>query len=822
MRTHAQIVIIGAGIVGASAAWHLVQQGWRDILVVDKGPIFENHGSTSHAPGGMHLTNSSKMMIEFAMYSRELISKLEHVEQGPHFFRPVGGIEVAYTPARLHDLKRRNGWNTAYGLESHLISPAEVKQRIPVVDEKVILGGLWVPHDTNIGGWQTSSAIGHAAMRMAAEQGGVCEFVGGVQVDDVELASGHVVALLTNQGRISCEQAVLCTNIWSPVLGDRVGLKIPLLAAEHQYTVSSPLEELAGETREVVHPIMRHQDFSLYFRQHKDCYGVGNYRHAPRMVQPHELHRTGPTATLAFTPEDYGEAWAAAVELIPGLRGTTLTRAFNGMFAFSVDGYPIIGEAPLAKGFWVATASWITHSGGVGRAVANLITHDDPGSDIREADINRFLPHQCTRTYVWLRASQNYREVYDIIHPAQQMAEPRNLRLAPWHSRMVEHGAHFFASAGWEVPQWYAGNAGLLEEYGAQIPARDEWAGRFWSPIQGAEHLAVRDRVGLFSIAGLAVVQAQGRSVAAWLNSICANQVDRPVGTVIYTALLTDNAGIMADLTLVRRSETCYWVITGGGLLGHDLAWLRKLLPADGSVTLSDLSGRYTPLGLWGPRARDLLQKVVNEPLGNADFPFYTAQEISVGAIPAYALRISYAGELGWELYAGAEFGLGLWDRLWEAGRDVGLVAAGGGAFDSLRLEKGYRLWGADIHSEYTPDEAGLGWAVKVDKGEFKGRAALLRRRESGVHKKLCCMTFDEPGALAMGKEPIFAGGRKVGYVTSANFGYSVGKFIVYGYLPSEFAQPGQAVEVEYFGQRQPATVRREPLFDAKSDRMKA
>lgn len=821
MRTHAQIVIIGAGIVGASTAYHLVQRGWRDILVVDKGPIFENHGSTSHAPGGMHLTNSSKMMIEFAMYTRELIAGLEHVEQGTHFFRPVGGIEVAYTPERLRDLHRRRGWNTAYGLESHVLTPAEVKERVPVVDANVILGGLWIPHDTNIGGWQTSSAIGHAAMRLAAEHGGVCEFVGDVHVDDVELAGGHVVALLTSRGPITCEQAVLCTNIWSPVLGDTVGLQIPLLAAEHQYTVSSPLEELAGATREVVHPIMRHQDYSLYFRQHWDCYGIGNYRHAPRMVQPHDLARLGPTAMLPFTPEDYGEALRAAIELIPGLRGTTLTRAFNGMFAFSVDGYPIIGEAPRAKGFWVATASWITHSGGVGRAVANLITHDDPGSDIREADINRFLPHQTTRSYVWLRAAQNYREVYDIIHPAQQMDEPRNLRLAPWHSRMVEQQAHFFASAGWEVPQWYAGNAPLLDEFAGQIPARDDWAGRFWSPIQGAEHLAVRARAGLFSIAGLAVIEAQGNEVAAWLNSLCANEVDKPAGSVIYTALLTPRAGIMCDLTLVRRSETLYWIITGGGLLGHDLAWLRKHLPVDGSVTLTDMSGRYTPLGLWGPRARDILQPLVDQSLANADFPFYSAQQIHVGGVPAYALRISYAGELGWELYAGSEFGLGLWDAIRQSGRPHGLVAAGGGAFDSLRLEKGYRLWGSDIHSEYTPDEAGLGWAVKPNKGAFVGRDALLAQREAGVHKRLSCMTLDDPGALAMGKEPILAGGKKVGYVTSANFGYSVGKFIVYGYLPVELAKPGTQVEVEYFGVRQPATVQREPLFDARSERMK-
>ncbi|MGL4648029.1 MAG: FAD-dependent oxidoreductase, partial [Caldilineaceae bacterium] len=590
----------------------------------------------------------------------------------------------------------------------------------------------------------------------------------------------------------------------------------------HQYTVSSPLEELAGETREVVHPLMRHQDFSLYFRQHRDCYGIGNYRHVPLMVQPQDLEGLGRTAMRPFTPEHYEEAWRAATELIPGLKGTTLTRAFNGMFAFSVDGYPIIGEAPLARGFWVATASWITHAGGVGRAAAALITHDDAGSDIREADINRFLPHQTTKTYVWLRASQNYREVYDIMHPAQQMEQPRNLRLAPWHTRLQEQQAHFFAGAGWEIPQWYEANAHLLAQYEGQIPAREGWAAQHWSPIQGAEHLAVRESVGLFSIAGLAVIEVKGRGAVRWLNTLCANQVDRQVGTVIYTALLTDRGGIKCDLTMIRRSETSYWVITGGGLLSHDLAWLRKHLPADESVVLNDLSGRFTPIGLWGPNARRVLQQVVDEDVSNDRFPFYTAQFVSAGPVPVLAVRISYAGELGWELYTYAEFGLKLWDTLWEAGRAYNMVAAGGGAFDSLRLEKGYRLWGADIHTDYNPFEAGLGWAVRLDKGDFKGREALLRIQEQGVRKRLSCITLDEPGAMALGKEPILKDGKAVGYVTSANFGYSVGKQIVYGYLPSELATPGATVEVEYFGARQPGTVQREPLFDPKSARMKS
>lgn len=811
MMQSARTVIIGAGIVGTSVAWHLAQRGRREILVLDKGAIFENDGSTSHAPGNMHLTNSSKMMTEFAMYSRELLASLPQNPADP-FFRPVGGIEVAYTPERLEDLKRRQGWATSWGLEAHLIDAAEVKERIPLVNERAILGGYWVPGDTNIAAWRATRALGEAAAST-----GAVTFQPDTAVIDIEVEQGHVRAVLTSQGRIACDEVVICTNIWSPLLGDKVGVPIPLLAAQHQYAVTAPLPELAGATEEVSHPILRHQDAALYFRQHGDRYGVGNYQHRPLMVSPYDL---GKTAMLPFTPEDWGGGWESSCELIPALKHTTLTRKFNGMFAFSVDGYPIIGEAPQTRGLWVATASWITHSGGVGRATANLMLDGDAGSDIREAELERFLPHQTTPAYIWARCATNYDEVYDIIHPQQQMGSPRNIRLAPWHRQMRKQDANFFASAGWEAPQWYGENARLLEEYEDRIPARTGWAAQNWSPIQGAEHLATRERAGLFSIAGLAVIEVRGRGAATWLNSIAANEIDKPVGSIVYTALLTKRGGIASDLTIVRRAEDCFWVITGGGLLKHDMAWLRTHLPADETISLTDLSGKYMPMGLWGPRSRDILQAIVDQDLSSEAFPFYTAQSLTVGTTPVHALRISYAGELGYELYTSAEFGLPLWKAVWKAGKSHGLIMAGGGAFDSLRLEKGYRLWGSDIHSEYNPLEAGLGWAVRWEK-EFQGKEALQRVREAGITRKLCCMTLDDAGAVALGKEPIFAAGNKVGYVTSANYGYSVGAYIVYGYLPIALAREGTQVEVEYFGVRQPATVRKEPLFDPKSQRMR-
>ncbi len=813
----AQLVIIGGGMVGCNAAYQLARLGWRDVIVVDKGDLPYNDGSTSHAPGGMHVTNTSRMMTRFAVQSVEIYSELPEYEPGRPPVRRVGGLEVAYTPARMEDLKRKQGVATSYGVEAHLLAPEETLAHLPILDPQVIVGSFYAPLDTNVIGWHVAGSLANEAARI----GGV-RFFTHTTVTDIEVTHGHITAVITDRGRIACEAALLCANIWAPAISEKAGLVIPLLAAQHQYTISSPLPELAGFAqagggREIVHPILRHQDFSLYFRQHWDAYGIGNYRHVPLMVRPREL---GKTAKLPFTPEHYNVAQEAARELIPALRGAELTTAFNGMFAFTVDGYPVLGESNV-RGFWTAVGIWITHAGGVGKAIAEWMTFGEPAMDVHEADINRFLPHQKTQRYVDLRCAQNYREVYDIIHPAQPISEPRNVRLSPFHARLAEQGGVFVQSGGYEVAQWYDANARLLDKYAGQIPLRSGWAAEFWSPIQGAEHLEVRRNVGLFNLAALAVIEVSGPGSLAFLERLCANRIDQPVGKVIYTSLLSPRGGIQADVTIVRRSHDRFWLITGGALLPHDLAWIERHAPADGSVQIVDHSSTYTPIGLWGPNARHVLEQVTTHDVSNAAFPYYTAQEIEVGAIPVTALRISYAGELGWELYTRAEFAQGLWDALWTVGRAVGMIVAGAGAFDSLRLEKGYRLWGQDIHPDDNPFEAGIGWAVRLNKGDFIGREALLAAQQAGVTRQLCCLTFDTPAGMALGKEPIFAGERCVGYVTSANYGYAVGQHILYGYLPAELAVPGTKLAVEYFGERQPATVTAEPLYDAQMTKLK-
>ncbi len=350
---------------------------------------------------------------------------------------------------------------------------------------------------------------------------------------------------------------------------------------------------------------------------------------------------------------------------------------------------------------------------------------------------------------------------------------------------------------------------------------RSGWEARCWSPIIGAEHQAARDRVGLFDLTPFTKLDVTGSGALAYLQWLTSNDMDRPVGRVTYTSMLNDRGGIVCDLTVTRLGEQHFRIITGGTTGPRDLAWLQKHLPVDGSVTLTDISASQCCLGLWGPQARDLAQQVSPNNLSNTAFPYLTAQSIVIGEIPVLAVRISYVGELGWEFYTATEYGLRLWDLLWEAGQSTGLAAVGAGAFESLRLEKGYRLWGNDIHTEYTPYEAGLAFAVRLRKGDFLGRSALVQRGEAGITQKLCCLVLDDPAHVVMGKEPILNGDQYLGYVTSANYGYTVGKSLAYGYLPLAFAAPGTHVEIEYFGKRYPAMVADEPLFDPAMTRLK-
>ncbi|MFI7420973.1 FAD-dependent oxidoreductase [Nonomuraea sp. NPDC049684] len=792
-----RVVIIGAGIVGCAVADELTERGWSDVTVVEQGPLFAAGGSSSHAPGLVFQTNPSKTMTEFAAYTVRKYTAL-----GAHCFRQVGGLEVATTPERWTDLHRKLGWAQSWGVEGRLLDAAQCAELWPMLDRRRVLGGFHVPSD----GLAAAVACGETQAARAAERG--ARFLGGHTVTGVEQHGGRVTGvscLVAGEYRTIPADVVVCAaGFWGPSIGEMAGLTVPLLPLAHQYAKSAPLPPQPEG------PILRHQDRDLYARQHGDRIGIGSYAHRPMPVAQHEIGPKGTTmpSVQAFTEEDFEPAWRDAAELLPALAGSKYEDGINGVFSFTADGFPLIGEAPHLDGFWLAEAVWVTHSAGVARAVAELLVTGRSQVDLHECEPARFEQAQLSPAYVEERGRQNFVEVYDVIHPLQPMESPRPMRTSPFYPRQVELGAYFLESAGWERPHWFEANEPLLaglEEPRIGADRRDAWAGRHWSPVAAAEAWATRERVALYDMTSLKRIEVSGPGAAAFLQHMTTNNVDKRPGTVTYTLLLDAGGGIRSDLTAARLAEDRFQIGANGNL---DLDWLTRHAPR--GVHIRDITPGTCCVGVWGPQARDLLQGLTDMDLSNDGFRYFTCRSGYVGQVPVLAMRVSYVGELGWELYTGADMGLKLWDTLRAAGTPV---AGGRAAFNSLRLEKGYRLWGVDMTTEHDPYEAGLGFAVKEDK-DFHGRDAL--RPEPS--RRLVPLLSDE---VVMGKEPVRHDGRVAGYVTSAAYGHTIGRPIAYAWLPAELAGPGTRVDISYFGRRVPAEVAAEPLFDPRMEKIR-
>lgn len=809
-----RVVIIGAGVVGAALADELSAAGWTDITVVDQGPLPATGGSSSHAPGLVFQTNSSKTMSEFARYTVEKFASLD--VDGQPCFLPVGGLEVATTPERLTELHRRHGWITAWGIGARLLSPEECVVLHPLVDRSRVLGGLLVPTD----GLAKAVLAVEAQIRQAKEQG--VRFLARHEVLDVIQEDGRVTAVRTDAGGdIPADIVVCCAGIWGPKIARMAGMNLPLTPLTHQFAWTGPVPALEGQTEEAVRPILRHQDADLYYRDRFDRIGIGYYGHRPMPVSADDIRSVadadGMPSVLKFTEDDFADAWTETQALLPATREAKIEEGINGLFSFTTDGLPLLGESPDVRGFWVAEAVWVTHSAGVARAVSEWLVDGHCSSfDLHECDVNRFDPHQLAPEYVLARDCQNFAEVYDILHPLQPSGAPRPIRTSPFYGRQQELGAFFLEATGWERPQWYEANSSLVD--GRSIPAPNDWAARYWSPIVGAEAQATRETVAMYDMTALKRLEVTGRGAAAFLERLSTGKIDKSVGSVTYTLLLDEDGGIRSDVTVARLALDLFQIGVNGNL---DLDWFTRHLPADGSVAVRDITPGTCCIGLWGPLARQVLQPLTDSDFSNDGLKYFRAKRAYIGSVPVTAMRLSYVGELGWELYTTADQGLKLWDTLREAAEPLGGIVAGRGAFNSLRLEKGYRSFGTDMTYEHDPYEAGLAFAVKEDKeSDFIGRAALARRKTE-VKRRLTCLTIDDPAAVVMGKEPVYDGTRAVGYVTSAAYGYTIGKGIAYAWLPAELADPGQELHIGYFEQRVAAKVAQEPLFDPNMSRLR-
>ncbi|MDW4909077.1 FAD-dependent oxidoreductase [Streptomyces sp. ADMS] len=810
-----RVVIIGAGVVGAALADEISARGWTEVTVVDQGPLPATGGSSSHAPGLVFQTNSSKTMTELARYTVEKFCSLD-VDGKPCFLQ-VGGLEVATTPERLTELHRRHGWITAWGIESRLLTADECAEQHPLLNRDRVLGGLLVPTD----GLAKAVLAVEAQIRRATERG--VTFLPRHEVLDVQQTDGRVTGVLTSEGEIAADIVVCCAGIWGPKIARMAGLNLPLTPLAHQLAWTGPVPALAGQTEEAVRPILRHQDADLYYRDRFDAIGIGYYGHRPMPVSADDILSVGEAdaagampSVLKFTEDDFADAWTETQSLLPSTKDAKVEEGINGLFSFTTDNFPLLGESPDVKGFWVAEAVWVTHSAGVGRAMAEWLVDGFCSSfDLHECDLNRFEPHQLSPEYVLARDCQNFVEVYDILHPLQPSGHPRPIRTSPFHTRQKELGAFFLEANGWERPQWYEANAALVE--GRSVPTPNDWAAQYWSPVVGAEAQATRETVAMYDMTALKRLEVTGPGAAAFLEGLTTGKVAKSVGSVTYTLLLDHDGGIRSDITVARLARDLFQVGANGNL---DLDWFTRHLPADGTVQVRDITPGTCCVGLWGPLARKVLQPLTDEDFSNDGLKYFRAKRAYIGSVPVTAMRLSYVGELGWELYTTADQGQKLWDTLWQAAQPLGGIAAGRGAFNSLRLEKGYRSFGTDMTYEHDPYEAGVGFAVKLDKGDFVGRAA-LERRKADVRRKLTCLTVEDPRSVVMGKEPVYEGDRAVGYVTSAAYGHTIGKGIAYAWLPAELATPGTTLHIGYFGRRVEATVAGEPLFDPTMSRLR-
>ncbi|MCF3122416.1 GcvT family protein [Streptomyces arenae] len=814
-----RVVVIGAGVVGCSLADELTARGWTDVTVLDQGPLPAPGGSTSHAPGLVFRTSPSRTLTAFASYTVEKFAALE--ADGLPCFHAVGGLELATTPERWADLHRKAGLAASWGVRAELVGPARCKELWPLVDETKVYGGLHTPDD----GLARAVPACRAQMERARARG--ARFLDRHTVTGIERDDGRVTAVVTDRGTFPADHVVSAAGFWGPVIGRMAGVDVPLLPLAHQYARTAPLPELAGAAGplpEASRPILRFQDRDLYFREHHDRIGIGSYAHRPLPVDaftvPAYDDAEDMPSSYPFTEEDFAPSWEDCRWLLPALKETAIEEGFNGVFSFTPDGMPVLGESRALRGFWLAEAVWVTHSAGVARAVAEWMVDGRPSLDLHDCDLTRFEDAQRSPAYVAERGAQQFVEVYDVIHPLQPMERPRPLRVSPFYARQQELGAVFLEGGGWERPHWYEANAPLADGLRAEgrltevmgLGERDPWAARHWSPIAAAEARTTREKVALYDMTPLRRLEVTGPGALAFLQRMTTNNLARKPGSVTYTLLLDAAGGIRSDLTVARLAPDRFQV---GANSPADLDWLLRHAPAD--VHLRDITSGTCCVGVWGPLARALVQPLTRDDFSHEAFGYFKAKETCLGHVPVTALRLSYVGELGWELYTTADLGLRLWDTLWEAGREHGVIAAGRSAFNSLRLEKGYRAWGHDMTTEHTPEEAGVGFAVRMNKGDFVGRSALEAAGEPA--RKLTPLLLDDPAAVVLGKEPVCVDGSPAGYVTSASYGYTLGRCVAYAWLPP--LESGTGVHVEYFGEKVPATVAEEPLFDPEMTRIR-
>ena len=829
------VVIIGAGIVGNSLAYHLTRLGVSDVTLIDKGPLPNPGGSTGHASNFIFPVDHSKEMT-----SLKLESMRQYKELG--VFIESGGIEIARGQERMQELARRMSSACAWGIEPvSLLTPAEVKELVPFINEELIVGGFFTP-----GAGVVDSLQAATLMRERAQQAGLT-IAANTEVLGIDVEHGRARRVRTTKGDIEAERIVIACGAWSPRIARMAGASIPLTPMIHQMIDIGPAPRFEHSKSMIEYPIVRDMDTNMYERQEGTGLEIGSYAHRPMMLDADEIPSIEESALtpteLPFTQADFDPQMEIALELMPEIVGDEsvgVKYAINGVLSVTYDGMPLLGETPEVRGLWSAAAIWIKEGPGSGKTVAELMVHGESEIDVYESNIARAYGNQRTKAHIRARAAEGFNKMYGIVHPAEQWESNRGVRRSPFYERECALRASFIETAGWERPNWYESNAPLLEEYGDRVTRREsEWESRWWSPIINAEHLAMRDRAAMIDLTAFCLFDVTGPGALDAVQRLAMRQMDVQKGRVVYTPILTPSGGFKQDLTIMRLDDDVFRVVTGGAYGMSDFKWFADHLPEDGSAQIHDQTNAWCTLGLWGPRARDILGSVTSDDISHEGLPFGRCRTIEAGGLELLASRISYVGDLGWELYAPIEQGARLWDTIAEAGAPHGIIPAGIGVYGTTgRLEKCYRAYGAELEADFNVVEAGMAWG-KVKDQDFIGKQAHVRHREEEPAAIMCTLTVDDHTSSSqakrymLGHEPILTrDGRPLtdrtgrrSYVTSAGSGPSIGKYILLSYLPPEHAVLGEQLSVLYLGERYPVTVQcndSTSIFDPENSRIRS
>jgi glycine cleavage system aminomethyltransferase T/glycine/D-amino acid oxidase-like deaminating enzyme len=809
--TQAQVVIIGGGVIGCSVAYHLTKLGWQDVLLLERSKL--TSGTTWHAAGLVVSGGfGTETTINMAKYTRELYTRLGEETGQDTGFRPIGYLEVASNPERLEGLRRQADFARGYGIDVQQISPAEVKKLWPLLKTDDLLAGFFNPLDGRANPVDTTMALAKGA-----KMGGA-HILEDTKVTGILKDKGRVTGVVTEQGEIAAEYVVNCCGLWARQVGKMAGVNVPLQASEHYYLITEPIEGVHPNL-----PVVEDPDLYLYLREETGGLMVGMFE---PIAQPWGMNGVPEDFSFGEIPPNWDRLMPyldRAMDRIPVAKEAGVHMLFCGPESFTPDMSPMMGEAPELRNFYVAAgfnSLGILLGGGVGQIIAQWIVDGYPPVDISEINIERMSPFRNNPKYLYDRTVEMLGWQYAEGWPNLHFESARGVRKSPFYDRLTAAGAMFGESHGWEYADWFA-------PPGVEPTVEYSWKRQNWFDYSAAEHEAAREEVILMDLTPMSKFLVQGGEAEKVLNQICAKEVNVEVGRCVYTTWLNERGTIEADLTVTRLAENQYQVVSSWSIHTHVLTWLQRHIPAEAHVTITDITSAYSLINIQGPKSRQLLSQLTSADMSQQAFPYHTLQEIDIGYAPVKALRITYLGELGWELYVPSEFSLHVFDSLVQTGSELGLKHAGLQALDTLRLEKAYRDYGHDIDNLDTPLEVGLGFTVSYDKpADFIGKSAFLRQKEAGLLKKrLVQFLLEDPEPLLHGGEPIYRDGLRVGDIHTGNYGHTLGGAVGLGPIhhaggvTKEYLQSGK-FEIEVVGVRYPAKASLRPLYDPKNEKV--